>query len=88
MNKNKKTKMRDTLLYIKNMIERVGTVDDDDPLEMIYKEVEKSLSAPLRVCDVCNTADEAISYAIHLGLVDCNFDARDMAELLLSEVQK
>lgn len=29
MNKNQSTKMRDTLLYIKNLIERVGTVDDD-----------------------------------------------------------
>ena len=41
-----------------------------------------------RVCDICKTFDDAYSYAIHEGYVDCSeFTARDMANLLLRPLE-
>lgn len=52
--------MREALKYTVDLIDRVGTIDDDDPLEMIYKECEKALALPRRNCDV-GTAEEQIA---------------------------
>ena len=49
--------------------------------------IESALSAPPRNCDVCNTVDDAIALAIHHGVVDCGFGAREMAEFLLAEAK-
>ena len=46
-----------------------------------------ALAKPPRNCDSCNTVDDAVSRAIHLGVVDCGFGAREMAEFLLAEAK-
>ena len=46
-----------------------------------------ALADPPRNCDACNTVDDAVARAIHLGVVDCGFGAREMAEFLLAEAK-
>lgn len=55
--------------------------------ERILEVVNSALSAPLRNCDACNTVDDAVASAIHLGIVDGGFGAREMAEFLLAEAK-
>lgn len=43
---------------------------------------------PKRRYEMFKTADEAISYAIHEGIVDCGFGACEMAEFLYSPIKE
>lgn len=42
---------------------------------------------PKRNCDICETAEDAIALAGHLGAIDCGFGAYEMAEFLLAEAK-
>ena len=55
--------------------------------ERILEVVNAALSAQPRNCDAYNTVDDAVSRAIHLGMVDSGFGAREMAEFLLAEAK-
>lgn len=46
-----------------------------------------ALAAPPRNCDKCKNADEAFVLAVDAGVVECDFDAQDMAEFLLAEAE-
>lgn len=58
---------------------------NNDIREVMYK-ANAALSAPVRSCEKCRTADDAMRLAIDAGAVDCNFGAKEMAEFLLAEV--
>lgn len=65
----------------------VNSLDEDcavDPID-IRDIARAALSAPPRNCDICNTVEDATALATHLGVVDCSFGAREMAEFLLAE---
>ncbi len=50
------TAMMEALEYTVELINQVGTIDDDDPLEMIFQKCKQALAAP-RNCEI-GTAEE------------------------------
>ena len=82
-------KMREALEQIRELLSIGGKPDTSMCIryEASHQIAEAALSAPPRNCDVCNTVDDAVALAIHLGVVDCGFGAREMAEFLLAEAK-
>ena len=77
--------MRDALLIVKRLFD--GRLMWQSDIRKAHEAVNAALSAPPRNCDDCNTVDDAVALAIHLGVVDCDFGAREIAEFLLAEAE-
>lgn len=77
--------MRDALVMVKRLFD--GSLMWQTDIRKAHEAVNAAISAPPRNCDACNTVDDAVELAIHIGVVDCNFCAREMDELLLSEAK-
>ena len=77
--------MREALVMVKRLFD--GRLMWQTDIRKAHEALNSARSAPPRNCDACNTVDDAVELAIHIGVVDCNFGAREMAELLLSEAK-